>query len=133
MVADHMEFILRICSSEANIGAIIVNLRTANFGGRSELGQKFKVPELSEACTWSARAYFEEFPMAAVPLSVGAEDDACPRTKAVVAICVVFVSAVAVGARGIPDKVGELANTAAPVPVSSLRTPANWAEVVVAN
>ena len=38
-------------------------------------------------------------------------------TNAVVAICVVFVLAAAVGARGVPVKVGDADNTVEPVPV----------------
>jgi hypothetical protein len=34
-------------------------------------------------------------------------EDACPKTNAVVAICVVFVFAAAVGAVGVPLKAGD--------------------------
>jgi hypothetical protein len=49
-------------------------------------------------------------------------------TKAVVAICVVLVPYVAVGAKGVPVRVGEPANTLAPVPVSSVKAAAKLAE-----
>src|SRR5438876_566979 len=39
-------------------------------------------------------------------------------TNAVVAICVVLVKAAAVGAVGVPEKVGEMASTTAPAPVA---------------
>lgn len=47
--------------------------------------------------------------------------------NAVVAICVVLVPAAAVGARGVPDSVGLLANTNAPEPVSSETAAAKFA------
>ena len=53
-------------------------------------------------------------------------------TNSVVATWVVFVDAAAVGAKGVPVKVGETDNTKLPVPVSSEITPANSAEVVAA-
>ena len=56
-----------------------------------------------------------------------------PSTKAVDAICVVFVLAAAVGAVGVPVSAGDPLNTAEPLPVSSERTPASCAEVVLAN
>src|SRR5207237_5089020 len=40
-------------------------------------------------------------------------------TNAVVAICVVFVPAAAVGAIGVPANVGEVASTTAPAPVAA--------------
>jgi hypothetical protein len=48
----------------------------------------------------------------------------------VVATCVVFVPAVAVGAKGVPVNVGEADKTTLPVPVSSEMTPANSVEEV---
>lgn len=53
-------------------------------------------------------------------------------TNAVVAICVVFVPGAAVGASGVPDKVGLTANTLAPEPVSSVSAAAKFAEEGVA-
>ena len=49
------------------------------------------------------------------------------KTKAVVAICVVFVPTVAVGAVGVPESAGPLAKTAGPVPVSSVKALAKFA------
>ena len=61
--------------------------------------------EVSVGWTWSARAKVVPVPMAAVPSMTGLVLEACPRTKAVVAICVVFVFTDAVGAEGVPVKV----------------------------
>jgi hypothetical protein len=49
-------------------------------------------------------------------------------TNEVVAICVVLVPLAAVGAKGVPAKVGEVANTKEPVPVSSVTAAAKFAE-----
>ena len=54
-------------------------------------------------------------------------------TKAVVAICVVLVPAIAVGAKGAPVNVGETDKTKLPDPVSSEITPANSVDVVADN
>ena len=52
-----------------------------------------------------------------VPPASGKYDPTAVSTKAVVAICVVLVPAVAVGASGVPLSVGLAARTTAPVPV----------------
>ena len=57
-----------------------------------------------------------DVPTAAVPVAAGVVADAWPTTYAVVAIWVVFVSAVAVVESGVPVKVGE-ANAALEVSV----------------
>ena len=58
---------------------------------------------------WSARAYRLDVPAACVPFIpiVPAVELPCPRTKAVVAICVVFVLTAAVVESGVPVKVGD--------------------------
>jgi hypothetical protein len=61
----------------------------------------------SVAWTWSLREYKFDVPAEAVPFIGGAVDDACPRTKAVVAIWVVLVPAPAVGAVGVPVRLGD--------------------------
>jgi hypothetical protein len=48
-----------------------------------------------------------DVPTAAVPSIFGVAVEACPRTNAVVAICVVFVFAAAVGALGVPVNAGD--------------------------
>src|SRR5690348_12061406 len=48
-------------------------------------------------------------------------------TKAVVAICVVFVPAAAVGAVGVPVSAGEAEKTTEPDPVSSVKADARFA------
>ena len=53
-------------------------------------------------------------PVAAVPFAAGEVEEAWPTTKAVVAICVVLVSAAAVVERGVPVNVGD-ANGANPL------------------
>jgi len=63
--------------------------------------------ELSVGCTWSARAKVFDVPTAPVPSTFGVVEDACPKTNAVVAICIVFVFAAAVGAVGVPLKAGD--------------------------
>ena len=71
------------------------------------------------------------FAMATVPVTLAADPlDIAFVTKAVVATCVVFVPAVAVGAKGVPVNVGDADNTTLPVPVSSEITPANSVEEV---
>lgn len=55
-----------------------------------------------------------------------------PITNAVVAICVVFVSTAAVGARGVPVSVGLSENTTKLVPVSFVSAAAKLAELGVA-
>src|SRR5215472_17974441 len=66
--------------------------------------------EVSVGCTWSPRAYVANTPVAAAPSMIGVVEDAtgtCAMTKAVVAICVVLVPTVAVGASGMPVKLGD--------------------------
>jgi hypothetical protein len=69
--------------------------------------------DVSVGWMWSALAKVVEVPIVAVPSTTGVVEDACPNTKAVVANCVVFVPAVAVGAAGVPVNVGE-ASVASP-------------------
>jgi hypothetical protein len=71
-------------------------------------------------------------PVAPVPSFAGASFAISAFTNAVVAICVVFVPTAAVGARGVPVKVGEAEKTTEPVPVSPVIAAAKLAEDGVA-
>jgi hypothetical protein len=65
--------------------------------------------DVSVGCTWSALANVFDVPTAPVPSIFGVVEEACPNTKAVVATCVVFVFAAAVGAVGVPVSAGDAA------------------------
>jgi len=63
-----------------------------------------------------------DVPTAAVPSIFGVVEEACPRTNAVVATCVVFVFSAAVGAVGVPVSAGD--------PVAAIDE-STYAEVIV--
>ena len=84
--------------SVAGVGTVTVPVR---------VGDAVGARDVSVGWTWSMGVHLPLVPAAAVPSMAGEAVPFCPITKAVVAICVVLVSAAAVGAAGVPVNVGE--------------------------